>query len=114
LTTQCAQLDEANRAWQQFHQTQLDSFRNKLQNSLPIDNSLSLDDIAQHIVTHLDQQQNEHENLIQQLQTSEKLNNVLRSGKRFALLLYHNNNYFISVKNQPMINKQYNRLMLIQ
>ncbi len=56
LTTQCAQLDEANHAWQQFHQSELDNFRNKLQNNLPIDKNLSFDEIAQLIVDHLNQQ----------------------------------------------------------
>ncbi len=88
LTTQCAQLDEANRAWQQYHQTQLDSFREKLQSSLSIENSLSLDDIAQYLVAHLDQLRNEHQSLTQQLQASEKLNNDLRSGKRFRYSIY--------------------------
>ncbi|CAF3053764.1 unnamed protein product, partial [Rotaria sp. Silwood2] len=46
LTTQYAQLDEANRAWQQFQQTQLDNFRNKFQHILFIDNHLSLDQIS--------------------------------------------------------------------
>ena len=27
LTTQCAQLDEANRAWQLYQQSQIDTFR---------------------------------------------------------------------------------------
>lgn len=81
-------MDEANRAWQQYHQTQLDTFKNKLQNSIPIENSLSLDDIAQQILTHLDQKQNDYENLTQQLQTSEKLNHDLRL--RNILIVFYN------------------------
>ncbi|CAF3076727.1 unnamed protein product [Rotaria sp. Silwood2] len=46
LTTQYARLDEANRAWQQFQQTQLDNFRNKFQHILFMDNHLSLDQIS--------------------------------------------------------------------
>jgi chromosome segregation ATPase len=53
LQNQCTQLDEANRAWQQFHQTQLDNFRNKLQNILPIETNFSFDEIAQLIVNYL-------------------------------------------------------------
>ena len=87
LTTQCAQLDEANRAWQLYHQTQLDSFKDKLQNSLSIENSLSFDDIAQQILVHLDHMQNENENLAQQLETLEKLNHDLRTRKRILLIL---------------------------
>ncbi|CAF4906078.1 unnamed protein product, partial [Rotaria socialis] len=71
LTTQAAQLDEANQAWQQYHRTQLDNFRNKLQPSLPIEIELSLDDIAQYIANYLDQMRDERENLREQLQTSE-------------------------------------------
>jgi len=86
LTAQCAQLDEANRAWQLYHQTELDKFRDKLQNSLPIENNLSLDDIAEHISAYLDQLQNQRESLVQQLQTSEKLIKDIRSGKSFTVL----------------------------
>jgi len=86
LTTQCAQLDEANRSWQQFHQTQLDNFRDKLRNSFPLDNSASFDDISQQMVVHLDQVQNERQSLIQQLQTYEKLNNDLRTGSRLFII----------------------------
>jgi len=86
LTAQCAQLDEANRAWQLYHQTELDKFRDKLQNSLPIENNLSLDDIAEHISAYLDQLQNQRESLVQQLQTSEKLIKDIRSGKSLTVL----------------------------
>ncbi|CAF3634115.1 unnamed protein product, partial [Rotaria sordida] len=79
LTTQYTQLDEANRAWQQYHQIQLDNFKNKLQINLPIDNDLSFDDIAQYINTYIDQIKDEHESLTQQLQSSGKLMNDLRS-----------------------------------
>lgn len=105
LTTQCGQLDEANRAWQQYHQTQLDSFRDRLQNSLPIENNLSLDDIAQNIVAHLDQQQNEYENLMQQLQNSEKHNHDLRSGNRFLILFSIKLKSRLFLKNQQRIIK---------
>ncbi|CAF0778122.1 unnamed protein product [Rotaria sordida] len=79
LTTQYTQLDEANRAWQQYHQIQLDNFKNKLQINLPIDNDLAFDDIAQYINTYIDQIKDEHESLTQQLQSSGKLMNDLRS-----------------------------------
>ena len=61
LTAKCAQLDEANRAWQTYHQTQVDSFRDKLQANLPIENNLSLDDIAQQILQHLQQTEEQNE-----------------------------------------------------
>ncbi|CAF3166548.1 unnamed protein product [Rotaria sp. Silwood2] len=53
LTTQCAQFDEANRAWQQFQQAQLDNFRNKFKHILLIDNNSSIDQIAQLLVDYL-------------------------------------------------------------
>ena len=75
LTAQCAQLDEANRAWQQYHQTQLDSFRNKLVDQLPIDENTSLDEIAQQIV---DQMNKEREDSNERYQEIEKTNEALR------------------------------------
>ena len=53
LTAQCTRLEEANQAWQQFHQVQLDNFRNKLRPNLPIENDFSLDEIAQSIIDYL-------------------------------------------------------------
>ena len=94
ITIKCAQLDEANRAWQLFQQAQLDNFRDKLQNSLPIEDNFSFDQIAQFIVGHLNQITNDRDNLLQQLQASEKLNNDLRSGK--TLLSLSSDNYFTS------------------
>ncbi|CAF4949422.1 unnamed protein product, partial [Rotaria sp. Silwood1] len=79
LTTQYTQLNEANRTWEQYHQNQLDSFKNKLQVKLPMETDYSFDDIAQHITTYIDQIQKERENLMQYLQTSETLTNDLRS-----------------------------------
>ena len=55
LTAQCAQLDEANRAWQQYHQNELESFRKKLQNWILFDEKSTLEQIAQEIIVHLDQ-----------------------------------------------------------
>ena len=86
LTTQRDQLDEANRAWQLYHQTQLDNFKDRLQPSLSFENSLSFDDIAQQLVTHINQLNQEHETISQQLQTAEKLHNDLRSGNRQIIL----------------------------
>ena len=50
LTTRCTQLDQANHAWQEFHQNQLLPFREKLQESMPIDSNSSLEQIAQDIL----------------------------------------------------------------
>jgi hypothetical protein len=70
LTTQCAQLDEANRAWQQFHQTQLDNFRNKLRDYLPLDDNISFDQVPQLIVNQI-------------IKEREEFNQELRSSKIF-------------------------------
>lgn len=83
LTAQCAQLDEANRAWQQYHQNELDSFKEKLRQNLPIADGLSLDDAAHSIVAHLDQVKDEQNRLRQQLQTSEQFTQELRTRNRF-------------------------------
>jgi hypothetical protein len=61
LTAQCAQLDEANRAWQQFHENQLGIFRNKLQDWILLDENSTLEQIAQQIVIQLDQLANNNQ-----------------------------------------------------
>ncbi len=55
LTAQCTQLNEANLAWQQFHQNQLEIFRNKLQDWILLDENSTLEQIAQQIVIQFDQ-----------------------------------------------------------
>ncbi|CAF0830686.1 unnamed protein product [Adineta ricciae] len=54
LTNQCAQLEEANRAWQQFQRSQLESFRTKLQHRFPLQDKISFDEIAEIIVDQVD------------------------------------------------------------
>ena len=53
LTDRCAQLDEINHAWQQFHQHQLELFRQALKDSLPLEENSTLEEMAQQIVDHL-------------------------------------------------------------
>ena len=53
LTAQCAHLDEANRAWQSYQQTQADNFRSKLQEYVPIDEDTSFDQIPELIINQL-------------------------------------------------------------
>jgi hypothetical protein len=77
LTTQCAQLDEANRAWQQYQQSQLDNFRSKFVDCLPIDETLTLDQVAQRIV---DQINKEREDFHERYTELERVNDDLRSG----------------------------------
>jgi predicted negative regulator of RcsB-dependent stress response len=77
LTAQCAQLDAANRAWQQYQQTQVDNLRNKLIDYLPIDENASFDEFGQLIV---DQIVKERENFNGRFQAIEKAKDELRSG----------------------------------
>jgi hypothetical protein len=77
LTAQCAQLDEANRSWQQYQQTQLESFRTKLHDYLPLDENISLNDIAQQIIEKII---NERESFSEKYAELEKANDDLRSG----------------------------------
>lgn len=60
LTNQCARLEEANQAWQQFHQVQLENFRNKLRTQLPMENEFSFDEMAQTIIDHLHRSHDSH------------------------------------------------------
>ncbi|CAF5011746.1 unnamed protein product, partial [Rotaria socialis] len=53
LTAQCTQLDEANRAWQQYLQTQVQDFRSKLQDYLPVNENISLDYAAEQIIEQI-------------------------------------------------------------
>ena len=82
-------MNEANRAWQDYHQTQLNDFRAKIQDHFQINSDTSYDDIAQLIV---DQITTEREQFSKQYQSLENANNDLRSGKtivkhlRFILL----------------------------
>ena len=78
LTNQCTQLDEANRAWQLYQQTQLDNFRNTIHNSFPIDATSSLDQLAQQIVNQIIK---EREDFTQRYHTLEQFNNNLQSGR---------------------------------
>ncbi|CAF3345337.1 unnamed protein product [Rotaria sp. Silwood1] len=76
LTSQCAQLDEANRAWQQYQQAELHVFISKLRDFLPITESTSFDEVAQHII---DQVIKEREDFNLRHQALEKELNHLRS-----------------------------------
>jgi hypothetical protein len=70
-------LNEANQAWQGFHQSQLDNFRTKVQDYIELDEDLSFDQIAEQIV---DQITKEREDFVEQYQALEKTNNNLQSG----------------------------------
>jgi len=77
LTNQCVQLEGANRAWQQFQQTQSDNFRTKLGDYVPIDEHTPFDEMAQQII---DQIVNERQDFNERYETLERVNNDLRSG----------------------------------
>ncbi|CAF5064120.1 unnamed protein product, partial [Rotaria magnacalcarata] len=53
LTSQYAQLSESNRAWQEFHQSQVNDFRTKIQDCIQIDGDLSFDAIVQKLVNEI-------------------------------------------------------------
>jgi t-SNARE complex subunit (syntaxin) len=84
LTAQCAQLDAANRAWQQYQETQANSFRSKLQDFLPIDENVSFDEIPQQLI---DQIVKEREDVNERFQAIEKANEELRSGSLILIFL---------------------------
>jgi hypothetical protein len=52
------QLEEGNHAWQQFHQNQLELFREKLQDWISLKPNSTLEQIAQQIANHIDQSGN--------------------------------------------------------
>lgn len=83
LTIQCAQLDQANRAWQQFQQAQLDTIRTKLQDYFPIEENTSADEIAQLIANQVAQEREDFNN---KYQTLEKVNNDLRFGNEIFFI----------------------------
>ena len=85
MSAQCAQLDEANRAWQQYHQTQLDSFKTKLHDYVPVDDNTSFDEVAQEIVDRITK---EREDFTERYYASEKAKNDLQSGSLIIVTLY--------------------------
>jgi molecular chaperone GrpE (heat shock protein) len=99
LTSQYAQLTEANRAWQEFHQSQLDNFRRKVQECVQISDDFSFDQLAQDIV---DQILKERDDFAQLYQALEKANNDLQSGNFFYLVVFshHSINYIIRINSR--------------
>ena len=71
------QLDERNRAWEEYQQTQVDVLRNELEKCLSLDYNGSFDDIAQQIA---DQVTKEREDFREKYEALEILNNDLRSS----------------------------------
>ena len=74
----CLQLEEANRAWQFYQQSQLDQFRQQLQEQIPMLNQTddsSLDQMTQHVLNHIGQLAIERDNLMHQ---TDLLNNEVQ------------------------------------
>ena len=55
LKNECAQLAEANHAWLQYHQNQLDLFRKNLEDWIFLDENATLEQIGQQIINQFDQ-----------------------------------------------------------
>ena len=87
LADQCTQLNEANRAWQQFQQTELEHFRNKLQDCLPIENEFSFDEIAQFILDYFNEMNSERNTLVQKLNLTEMINYDLQTSESLLELM---------------------------
>ncbi len=75
------QLDEANRAWQQYQPAQLHHLQNKLQDYLPLHDNISFEELSQMI---LDQIIKEREDFNQRYQALQKTNDDLRLGEIFV------------------------------
>ena len=96
----CLQLEEANRAWQQYQSDQIESFRRNLQEKMPLhtgDENPSLDFIGQQVVNHLDQLNHQRDELLQQndllkadmvLQKKELGNSIRKSNETSLLYLF--------------------------
>ncbi len=55
LKTECTQLAEANRAWQEYHENQLNLFRKNLEDWIFLDENTTLEQIGQQIINQFDQ-----------------------------------------------------------
>jgi len=98
LTAQCAQLNEANHAWQLYQQAQVDNFRNTLHDYLPIDENASFDEFAQQLV---DQIVKEREDFNDKFQAIEKANDELRSGSSILTSsCFYLHNFFCRIYEQ--------------
>jgi hypothetical protein len=86
LTGQCAQLDEANRAWRVYHQTQVDTFRNTVHDYVLIDESSTLDQAAQQIINQIVK---EREDFNERYAELEKTNDELQSGSLYMAYSLH-------------------------
>ncbi|CAF4240443.1 unnamed protein product, partial [Rotaria magnacalcarata] len=84
LTSECAQLDEANRTWQIYKQTQLDDFRNKLQDYISMDEHISFDDVIHKIIERIAQ---DRETLKAKCADFDRFNDYLQSESTMKMQL---------------------------
>jgi len=56
LQNQCTQLDNANRAWQQFYDNQMEMIKNQFKDYLDFDKNLNFDQIIQMIASEFQKQ----------------------------------------------------------
>ena len=86
VSSRCAELDEANRAWQMYQQRQVDNFRSKLLECVPVDADRSFDEMAQEIV---DQIVREREEFRERYAALETANDELLTGNLYDNRLLH-------------------------
>ena len=79
LVSLTAQLDESNRAWEEYKEAQVAMLRDRLERSLSLDYERSLEEIAGQIV---DQVTQEREDSNEKYQALERANNDLQSDAR--------------------------------
>jgi phage host-nuclease inhibitor protein Gam len=112
-TTQHSQLDEANHAWQQFHQNQLEHFRNKLQDYIPLDESISFHQVAQLIVDQIIKERKEFEKANHDLRTESK-NNLDSIRESYVNTIKELNQELIDIKEQCQEFERINKQLLIE
>lgn len=92
LNNQCSQLEEANRAWSQYFQTQLVNLREQLQPFIVLNEDFTWDESLKSICQHIFQQQNQYQ---EQYQILQKENQHLRSGNLSKFRFNIEQNVFI-------------------
>ncbi|CAF1477950.1 unnamed protein product, partial [Rotaria sordida] len=103
LTTQCTELDEANRAWQQYYQNQIELFHDKLQDWIPLDMNLTLEQIIHQIVSYLNQLEYDKNLSLQNNNPSDSTTTILSLQKQLAK---YQNNESILAENLEQLNQK--------
>ncbi|CAF3367171.1 unnamed protein product, partial [Rotaria sp. Silwood2] len=102
-TTKCTQFDEANRAWQQYYQNQLELFHEKLQDWISLDANASLEQIAHQIAMYLNQLAYERNLLLQNNNPSDATATILSLQEQLAK---YQNNESILAQNLEQLNQK--------